>query len=173
MAAGERVRFAVDRLEVRPADRLLEIGCGGGTAAQLVCSRLTPGRGRITAIDRSATAVKRTLARNAAFVDDGRLVVRADAFTSSALADLADGAFDKIFSINVNLFWTGAAVDELALLRRLLARGGTMFACFGRGPTPGRSDEIAARTAARFSSAGFTTTVTSASGLQCVTASPR
>lgn len=114
------------------------------------------------------TAVRRTLARNAACVAAGRLTVLQAPFTFDGVGEL--GKFDKIFSINVNLFWTSPAREELALLRRLLVPGGTMFACWGRGPTPGRSDEIAARTAARFTAAGFQTSVISSAGLQCVRA---
>ena len=166
----DRIRWSVDRLDPGPAERILEIGCGGGTAVELVCARLTSGS--ITAIDRSLTAVKKTLARNAGCVDAGRATVFQAAFTSAGLARVPDHSFDKVFSNNVNLFWTSPAVEELALLRRLLVSGGSMFACWGRGPTAGRSDEIAARTAARFVAAGFTTSVTSFEGLQCVTATP-
>jgi cyclopropane fatty-acyl-phospholipid synthase-like methyltransferase len=166
----ERIRWAVDRLDLRPDDRVLEVGCGGGTAVELVCARLAGGS--LTAIDRSLTAVKRTRARNAECIAAGRATVFQASFTSAGLADVPDRTFDKIYSINVNLFWTTPARDELALLRRLLVPGGTMFACWGRGPTPGRSDEIAARAAARFVAAGFATTVVSEDGLQCVAATP-
>ncbi|MEV0713801.1 class I SAM-dependent methyltransferase [Asanoa sp. NPDC050611] len=162
----ERIRWSVDQVDPGSDERIMEIGCGGGTAAALVCGRLVTGS--LTAIDRSLTAVRRTLARNGSCVESGRLTVLQAPFTFDGVGEL--GGFDKIFSINVNLFWTSPAREELALLRRLLVPGGAMFACWGRGPTPGRSDEIAARTAARFSDAGFETSVISSAGLQCVRA---
>src|SRR4051794_20519914 len=168
--AGARIRWAVERLGVGPGDRILEIGSGGGTAVALVCERLAPGQGVITAVDRSATAVKRTTERNAAYIADGRAMVLAAPFTSAGMAGFPDGAFDKIFSVNVSLFWIGSATEEFALLHRLLSPGGTMFACWGRGPTPGRSDAIAARALARFTDAGFATRLYSEQGLQCVAA---
>ena len=160
----------MERLDVRPDDRILEIGSGGGTAVALVCSRLVPGRGMITAVDRSATAVRRTTTRNAAAIADGRAVVLAAPFTAAGMSDFPDNSFSKAFSVNVSLFWIGSAAEEFALLHRLLVPGGTMFACWGRGPTPGRSDAIAARAVVRFQEAGFDTRLYSEQGLQCVAA---
>src|SRR5215211_3536886 len=71
--ASERFVWAVDTLEVRPADRLLEVGCGHGVAVSLVCERLTTGT--ITAIDRSPKMIEMATRRNRQHVDAGRAVL--------------------------------------------------------------------------------------------------
>jgi hypothetical protein len=38
--------------------------------------------------------------------------------------------FHKIFPINVNLFWTRPAQQELALVRQLLTDGGVLHVCY-------------------------------------------
>jgi SAM-dependent methyltransferase len=59
----ERIDWAVRLLDVAPEDEVLEVGCGPGVAVALVCRRLAGGR--ITAVDRSGTAIQRATSRNA------------------------------------------------------------------------------------------------------------
>jgi len=54
----DRISWAIELLDVSSADQVLEIGCGPGVAMALVCDRLSGGR--ITGIDRSATAIWRS-----------------------------------------------------------------------------------------------------------------
>jgi SAM-dependent methyltransferase len=120
-----------------PDDRLLEIGCGPGVAVALVCEHLAGGR--ITAIDRSPTAIRRAATRNAGHVAAGRAVLRAAALESLRPEDLPEGpgGFDKVFAMNVNLFWVRAPTRELDLVRALLKPGGALFLFYGYG-TPGQ-----------------------------------
>ena len=71
-----RIRWSVDLMDVQPGDHVLEIGCGPGYGAELICSRLETGK--LFAIDRSESGVDRTKRRNQKYVDAGRLVVRID-----------------------------------------------------------------------------------------------
>ncbi|MEU9956046.1 class I SAM-dependent methyltransferase [Streptomyces sp. NPDC050982] len=152
-AVPERIRQAVAALDVRAGDRLLEIGCGGGVAVGLIRPLLTTGT--ITAVDRSATATARAVRRNADSVRDGRATIATAAFTEPGLAaaGLADRRFDKIFAINVNLFWTGPAHAELALATRLLAPRGALYAFYE--PPGERLDELAAKVTGTFEAGGF------------------
>jgi SAM-dependent methyltransferase len=150
-AVPDRIRWAVDVLDPRPSDRLLEIGCGPGVAAQLVCERLGDG-GTLLALDRSAVAVRRTGERNAAHVAAGRLEVRQ---ASLADAGLPPAGLDAAFAVNVNVFWTTPATAELAVLAVALRPGGALHLLWGAdGPQSG--DRVTATVAAGLAAAGFT-----------------
>ncbi|MGY1604267.1 class I SAM-dependent methyltransferase [Geodermatophilus sp. SYSU D00815] len=145
-----RVRWAVQLLDPRPDDVVLEVGCGPGVAADLVCRRLTTGR--VVAVDRSAVAVERTARRNAAHVEAGRLtVVRA---TLAGLQLPAHGV-DRAFCVDVNLFWTGDAAAELAVLRHVLRPGGLLLVLYGAGG-PTRADRVTGAVTAALERHGFT-----------------
>jgi SAM-dependent methyltransferase len=119
--ASERFIWAVDTLEVRPAERLLEVGCGHGVAVSLVCERLTTGT--ITAIDRSPKMVEMATRRNRAHVDAGRAVLEAIALED---ADLGNQRFDKIFAFNVAPFWLQPK-KAFGAVREHLARDGAVY----------------------------------------------
>jgi hypothetical protein len=68
-------------------------------------------------IDRSATAIERTRRRNAEHVASGRLALET---VDVAEFDPGKARFDKAFAVNVNVFWTTPATEELARIRRAL-----------------------------------------------------
>jgi ubiquinone/menaquinone biosynthesis C-methylase UbiE len=121
---SERLRAVVEQLDVRPDDRVLEIGCGHGVAATFVCERL--GSGRLTAVDRSPKMIAAAARRNAAFVESGTaefLVARLEAL------DLGERRFEVIFAVRVGLFHREPARAR-GLVEPWLAPGGAIHAFF-------------------------------------------
>ena len=145
----ERIRWAVETLAVEPGDRLLEIGGGPGVAASLVCERLH--RGSLFLIDRSATAIERTRRRNPQHLASGRLVLE-----TVDLADFDPGKakFDKVFAVNINVFWTSPATEELIRIRRALDHDGRLF-LFYETPSAARARQAGARVADALQANGF------------------
>src|SRR5918992_5232816 len=119
--ASERVVWGGDTFEGRPADRLLEVGCGHGVAVSLVCERLTTGT--ITAIDRSPKMIEMATRRNREHVDAGRAVLEATALED---AELGDRRFDKVFAFNVAPFWLQPEA-ALGAVRGHLASDGAIY----------------------------------------------
>ena len=121
---SERLRSVVEHLDILRDDRVLEIGCGHGVAATLVCERLEGGH--LTAVDRSEKMIEAAKRRNAAYVETGRAE-----FLVADLEDLdlGDRRFDKIFAVRVGLFHREPDRAH-SLVERWLAPGGAVFAFF-------------------------------------------
>jgi cyclopropane fatty-acyl-phospholipid synthase-like methyltransferase len=132
---------------------VLEIGCGGGVAVALLAERLEGGC--VTGIDRSATAIDSARRRNAERIAAGTVrLVHCGLTDASGL-----GEFDKIFAVNVNVFWARRATAELQVIRELMNPGGTLRLCY---ETPPGTDagRIAGTVEAVLREHGFTTATT-------------
>lgn len=120
---SERLRAIVESMKIRPGDRVLEIGCGHGVAATLICEKLKTGR--LVAIDRSKKMIDAAMSRNQEYVDAG--------VAEFLLADAQDFnpgrmKFDKILAVRVALFHRGAAAKRARdLLNRWLEPDGKVF----------------------------------------------
>ncbi len=121
---NERLRLVVDQMNILPNESVLEIGCGHGVAATLVCRRLQGGQ--FTAIDRSRKMIEAATRRNAEYVAAGKAE-----FIVGKLEDVDLGArrFDKIFAVRVGLFYREPARAR-RLAERWLAPGGQLFSVF-------------------------------------------
>jgi SAM-dependent methyltransferase len=119
--ASERFVWAVDTLEVRPGDDLLEVGCGHGVAVSLACERLTTGT--ITAIDRSPKMIEMATRRNRDHVAAGRAILEAVALED---VNLGGRRFDKVFAFNVAPFWQRPEA-ALGTVREYLGPDGVVY----------------------------------------------
>lgn len=138
-------------MSIAPGDRVLEVGCGHGVAASLVCERLRDGH--LTGVDRSAKMIAAAGRRNEAHVRAGRAAFHAVALEA---ADLPPGGFEVVFGLNVAALWRAPA-PALAPARRLLAPGGALYV-FGQSPgwwSPEAAAALAAEIAATLRAAGF------------------
>ena len=144
-----RIRWAVELMDLKPDDNVLEIGCGPGAGAELICERLETGR--LFAIDRSESGVDRTKRRCARHVESGRLTVRQ---IDLATLRVPVKRLTKVFAFNVNLFWVRDCADEVALLHDRLLPGGAVH-LFYDTTMPELVPNIVSKASAALSAAGF------------------
>lgn len=121
-AIPERIPWAVEQLEARTADLVLEIGCGPGHAVALLCERLK--KGRVTAIDRSSLQVTRARERNASCIAAGRARIETLELIDAPSA-FGARSFHRILAVNVNAFWTRPQ-PSLEAAASLLRTGGVL-----------------------------------------------
>lgn len=147
-ANRRRNAWTVDLLELKPSHRVLEIGFGPGIALQRVVRRLP--EGFVVGLDHSSAMARQAAARNRVAIDAGRMVLVEAAVDDLARPELA-GPFDRVYAVNVALFWD----DPAAVFRRLaerLAAGGWL--AITHQPRLGdRSDAAALAVARRLAAA--------------------
>jgi ubiquinone/menaquinone biosynthesis C-methylase UbiE len=114
----ERNRWTIDLLNIRPSDRVLEIGFGPGLAIEWLSERIVSGH--VVGIDHSGVMVRQAIERNATAVKQGKVELIAGSV--SALPRFEE-PFDRIFSVNAVQFWSNP-VDVFSNLRSLLKPDG-------------------------------------------------
>lgn len=108
--------FALQQLDVSPADRVLEIGFGGG----LNLPHLIAGAAFVGGLDRSSAMVRRAKSRFQHAVAAGRADFREGVVEK---IPFATASFDKVCTVNTIYFWS--SLDRgFAEIRRVLAPGG-------------------------------------------------
>jgi SAM-dependent methyltransferase len=134
----KRNRWVVSLLDVRPTDRILEVGFGPGIAIAALSS-LTPD-GVVFGVDHSDVMVRLARRRNAAAVRAGRVDLRLAG--ADALPDFG-APLDKIVAVNSMGFWPDP-VTRLVELRGLLREGGTI-AVASQPRCPGATTDTSAK----------------------------
>lgn len=107
---------AIDLLDVRPGDRVLDLGFGGGATFPVLLRR----GGTVIGVDRAGDMVHAARDRYRTEVAAGRVVVQAG---DIAALPLEDGGADRILTVNTIYFWPDLP-PALRELRRVLVPGG-------------------------------------------------
>jgi ubiquinone/menaquinone biosynthesis C-methylase UbiE len=106
--------WVIELLEVRPNDKILEVGFGPGVGIELL-NRSTPAE-YITGIDPSKEMVEAATARNGKAIESGHVDLR---IGSVDRLPFDDNSFDKALAINSMQTWSDA-VAGLREIQRVL-----------------------------------------------------
>jgi ubiquinone/menaquinone biosynthesis C-methylase UbiE len=135
-----RNRWAVSLLDVRPTDRVLEIGFGPGVAITELAGRA--GRGQVYGVDHSELMVRQASRRNAAAIRAGRVhLTRAPVDHLPSFGE----PLDAILAVNTVGFWPDPA-QRLQELRGLLRPAGRI-ALVSQPRCPGATRDTTTRAA--------------------------
>lgn len=139
-------------LDIQPADQVLEVGFGPGLAIERAAELAS--RGKVVGIDHSALMLREARLRNAKAIADGRVELLLG--SADHVPDFG-ARFDKVFAVNVFMFWD----DPIAILRSLLCvmkPGGTISLTVqprNRGATNADARDVAQRMETAIRTAGF------------------
>ncbi len=148
----ERSDWALSLIDLKPTDRVLEIGFGPGLTIQKMSRIVT--EGTILGIDHSDVMVAQASRRNRKAISEGRVRL----LLGSASDPPSLGApVDKILDINSFQFWQ-EPIGTLRKLKTQLRPGGTITLVH-QPRKPGSGNEAATRAGEKFAellrSAGF------------------
>ncbi|MDQ4070688.1 MAG: methyltransferase domain-containing protein [Actinomycetota bacterium] len=149
---GEANRWMVDRLEVGPDDRVLDVGCGPGLAVAYAAGPRWASH--VVGVDSSEVMVRQARRRNRRAIVEGRVEIHCG---DAARLPLPDRSFTAAGSLNSLQFWP-APEKGLAELHRVLEPGGrvavVLMARSDEAPGP-RPPPWVEETADRMRDAGF------------------
>jgi ubiquinone/menaquinone biosynthesis C-methylase UbiE len=124
-------RSVVGLLEVRPSDKVLEVGFGPGVGIQLLAESAPAGR--VAGVDCSKEMIEQARARNAEAIKSGLVELRHGSVDN---LPFEDGAFDTVLAINSMQVWPDVMAG-LGEVERVLRSGGRL--ALGFTPHSGRS----------------------------------
>lgn len=125
---SSRIEKIIELLRVRPGETILEVGCGHGEAADLICQRLAGGR--LVAIDRSEKMIAAAGRRNAMHVAAG---IAEFHVASLEKFDPKGCQFDAVLAIRVGIFHREPRRAR-NIVRRWLKPEGRVIAVYDEPP---------------------------------------
>jgi len=108
--------FAAEQLDLKPSDRVLEIGFGGGVALEYLIAKA----GFVVGVDRSQTMVRQAKSRFSHAVARGRVVFHEGRLEG---LPLENWSFEKVLTVNTIYFWNSLEIG-FREIHRILSVGG-------------------------------------------------
>ena len=112
-------RWGLEAAEIRPRDKVLDVGCGGGKAIARILTRT---RREVAGVDHSPEAVETTRRLNRCAIASGRLRVLEGSVDH---LPFRDGFFDVVTAFETTYFWPDLQAG-LIEIRRVLSPGGRL-----------------------------------------------
>jgi SAM-dependent methyltransferase len=118
---GPLTDWGLKHVQIEPAFRMLDVGCGGGrTIGKLAV--LAPA-GHVDGIDFAGGSVATSRATNQAAIRDGRVEVQQ---ASVSKLPFADATFDLVTAIETHYYWPDPPNDLREIVRTLKPGGGVL-----------------------------------------------
>jgi ubiquinone/menaquinone biosynthesis C-methylase UbiE len=113
-------QYGIERLDIQPEDRVLDIGFGGGVTIEKMLKIIDTGK--IYGVDFSDVMVKQARQKFKQAIDSGKVsIVCADV----QKLPFEDDIFDKICTVNTIYFWSDI-IASLREIKRVLKSGGRL-----------------------------------------------
>ncbi len=110
--------WTLELLEIKPRDRVLEIGFGPGETLALAAKEAT--KGTVAGIDFSETMLAVAQKRNQEAIESGHMeLVKAEASS----IPFPETSFDRVYAANVLYFWSNPVMELREIYRILKPKG--------------------------------------------------
>ncbi|MDR1909601.1 MAG: class I SAM-dependent methyltransferase [Spirochaetaceae bacterium] len=115
--------WGLRRLAIKPEDRILDIGCGGGKNIARMLKKAYAGK--VCGLDYAGASVAKSKSLNRRAIAGGRAEIRQGGVSQNPWPA---GSFDTVTAFETIYFWPDF-VNDLREIRRVLKPGGTVFIC--------------------------------------------
>jgi ubiquinone/menaquinone biosynthesis C-methylase UbiE len=113
--------LTVELLDVKPTDRVLDIGFGGGVTIEEMVKTIDTGK--IYGVDFSQAMVAKAKQKFKKLIKSGKVSIE---FGDVSQLPFADKTFDKICTVNTIYFWNDTSVS-FREIRRVMKKGGKLI----------------------------------------------
>lgn len=118
----ERLKWAIDLMNINPSESILEIGCGTGLLAELIASKLT--NGHLCAIDKSGAILTKAKKRNAQLINENKVTFVEGEFRK---AKIPTAKIDRVVAFNVGFFRKNGTGELRRIEKLMKKRTGALY----------------------------------------------